>query len=69
MIRAIQEKARSGAASTQAPRWADDHPAQPERMDRTERVADGKKVEDFWRAHQVPVANCRENDSHRVLED
>ena len=21
---------------------------------------DGKKVEGFWRAHQVPVANCRE---------
>ena len=31
---------------------------------------DGKKVEGFWRAHQVPVAGCRENDAHRkILED
>jgi xylulose-5-phosphate/fructose-6-phosphate phosphoketolase len=31
---------------------------------------DGKKVEGFWRAHQVPVSNCRENDGHRkILED
>jgi len=31
---------------------------------------DGKKVEGFWRAHQVPVANCREDASHRkILED
>ena len=31
---------------------------------------DGKKVEGFWRAHQVPVANCRENPEHlKMLED
>lgn len=30
---------------------------------------DGKKVEGFWRAHQVPVAGCRENAEHRrILE-
>src|SRR5262249_35005249 len=29
----------------------------------------GLKVEGFWRAHQVPVASCRENPSHlKVLE-
>ena len=31
---------------------------------------DGKKVEGFWRAHQVPVDSARENDGHRrVLEE
>ncbi|PMU82130.1 phosphoketolase, partial [Pseudomonas sp. GW704-F3] len=31
---------------------------------------DGKKVEGFWRAHQVPVASCRENPAHlKILED
>jgi xylulose-5-phosphate/fructose-6-phosphate phosphoketolase len=31
---------------------------------------DGKKVEGFWRAHQVPVANCRGDAGHRkILED
>lgn len=31
---------------------------------------DGLIVENFWRSHQVPVANCRENDAHRkILED
>ena len=28
---------------------------------------DGKKVEGFWRSHQVPIANARENDAHRAL--
>jgi len=28
---------------------------------------DGKKVEGFWRAHQVPIAEARENDAHRAL--
>ena len=31
---------------------------------------DGKKVEDFWRSHQVPVANARGDAAHReILED
>lgn len=31
---------------------------------------DGLIVEDYWRSHQVPVANCRENDAHRkILEN
>ncbi|HEY0953062.1 phosphoketolase family protein [Nocardioides sp.] len=31
---------------------------------------DGKKVENFWRSHQVPFANARSDDSHReVLEE
>ena len=33
-------------------------------------AVDGKKVEDFWRAHQVPVSACRENEDHRqILEE
>ena len=28
---------------------------------------DGKRVEGFWRAHQVPIAEARENDAHRRL--
>jgi len=27
---------------------------------------DGKKVEGFWRSHQVPIANARGNDAHRA---
>ncbi|GGF96635.1 MULTISPECIES: phosphoketolase [Rhizobium] len=69
MIRAIQEEARSGAASGQAPRWPMIILRSPKGWTGPKEV-DGKKVEDFWRAHQVPVATCRENDSHRkVLED
>ncbi|MGP3712835.1 phosphoketolase family protein [Brucella sp. RRSP16] len=31
---------------------------------------DGLIVENYWRSHQVPVANCRENDAHRkILEN
>lgn len=69
MIRAIQEEARSGTASGQAPRWPMIILRSPKGWTGPKEV-DGKKVEDFWRAHQVPVATCRENDSHRkVLED
>ncbi|HTN60284.1 MAG TPA: phosphoketolase family protein, partial [Devosia sp.] len=28
---------------------------------------DGKKVEGFWRSHQVPVDNARANDDHRAI--
>lgn len=28
---------------------------------------DGKKVEGFWRSHQVPVANARGDESHRAI--
>ena len=34
------------------------------------KVVDGKMVENHWRSHQVPVANCRADDAHRkILED
>ncbi len=28
---------------------------------------DGKKVEGFWRAHQVPIAECRGDAAHLAL--
>jgi xylulose-5-phosphate/fructose-6-phosphate phosphoketolase len=34
------------------------------------KVVDGKTVENSWRSHQVPVANCRQDEGHRkILED
>ncbi|PRA49263.1 phosphoketolase family protein [Brucella pituitosa] len=34
------------------------------------KTVDGQIVENYWRSHQVPVANCRENSGHRkILED
>ncbi|MGU3575156.1 phosphoketolase [Brucellaceae bacterium C25G] len=34
------------------------------------KIVDGKMVENNWRSHQVPVANCRADDAHRkILED
>ena len=29
-------------------------------------LVDGKKVEGFWRSHQVPIANARGDDAHRA---
>ena len=31
------------------------------------KVVDGKKVEGFWRAHQVPVGEARSNPEHRAI--
>lgn len=34
------------------------------------KVVDGQPVENSWRSHQVPVANCRQDAGHRtILED
>lgn len=68
-IREIQEEARNGKAPDICPRWPMIVLRSPKGWTGPKEV-DGKKVEDFWRAHQVPVSNCRENDGHRkVLED
>ncbi len=68
-IRAIQERARAGTASSGLPRWPMIVLRSPKGWTGPKEV-DGKKVEDFWRAHQVPVSNCRENADHRkILED
>ncbi|MBY3209276.1 phosphoketolase family protein [Rhizobium laguerreae] len=68
-IRDIQEEARNGKAPDICPRWPMIVLRSPKGWTGPKEV-DGKKVEGFWRAHQVPVSNCRENDGHRkVLED
>lgn len=67
-IQSIQTQARNGAMES-LPRWPMIVLRSPKGWTGPKEV-DGKKVEDFWRAHQVPVANCRENDDHRkILED
>jgi xylulose-5-phosphate/fructose-6-phosphate phosphoketolase len=68
-IRTIQTAARAGKAPEACPRWPMIVLRSPKGWTGPKEV-DGKKVEDFWRAHQVPVSGCRENDAHReILED
>ena len=65
-IAAYQQQARSGQAQQIIPRWPMIVLRSPKGWTGPKEV-DGKKVEDFWRAHQVPVAACREDASHRQL--
>nr|WP_325265049.1 phosphoketolase family protein [uncultured Rhizobium sp.] len=68
-IRTIQAEARDGTVSEGFPRWPMILFRSPKGWTGPKEV-DGKKVEGFWRAHQVPVSGCREDDGHRkVLED
>jgi len=68
-IRTIQAEARDGTVSEGLPRWPMIVFRSPKGWTGPKEV-DGKKVEGFWRAHQVPVSGCREDDGHRkVLED
>jgi xylulose-5-phosphate/fructose-6-phosphate phosphoketolase len=68
-IRAIQANARNGNPTPGVPRWPMIVLRSPKSWTGPSEV-DGKKVEGFWRAHQVPVSNCRDDDSHRkILED
>ncbi|WP_430253530.1 phosphoketolase family protein [Neorhizobium sp. DAR64872/K0K18] len=68
-IRTIQAEARDGTVSEGFPRWPMIVFRSPKGWTGPKEV-DGKKVEGFWRAHQVPVSGCREDDKHRkVLED
>ncbi|CDZ66151.1 Probable phosphoketolase [Neorhizobium galegae bv. orientalis] len=68
-IRAIQGQARESKAPEACPRWPMIVLRSPKGWTGPKEV-DGKMVEGFWRAHQVPVSGCRENDGHRkILED
>lgn len=68
-IRSIQQHARKGGESVERPRWPMIVLRSPKGWTGPKEV-DGKKVEGFWRAHQVPVASCRENPAHlKILED
>jgi len=68
-IREIQNEARTSKAPDICRRWPMIVLRSPKGWTGPKEV-DGKKVESFWRAHQVPVSNCREDGSHRkILED
>ncbi|WP_439214366.1 phosphoketolase family protein [Duffyella gerundensis] len=65
-IRAYQQQARNGSDAVSLPRWPMIILRSPKGWTGPKTV-DGKKVEDFWRAHQVPVANCRDDEGHREI--
>lgn len=68
-IRHFQQEARRGEANSSVPRWPMIVLRSPKGWTGPKTV-DGKKVEGFWRAHQVPVSACRENEAHRrILEN
>lgn len=68
-IERIRAVARAGRPTEGCPRWPMIVLRSPKGWTGPKEV-DGKKVEDFWRAHQVPVANCRGDAAHRqILED
>ncbi|SEI19588.1 phosphoketolase family protein [Tardiphaga sp. OK245] len=63
-IRGIQERARGGAGGR--PKWPMIVLRSPKGWTGPKEV-DGKKVEGFWRSHQVPIADPRSNAGHRAL--
>jgi xylulose-5-phosphate/fructose-6-phosphate phosphoketolase len=68
-IQAIQQQARSPDAdgkTIQLARWPLIILRSPKGWTGPKEV-DGKKVEGFWRAHQVPIDKVRENAEHRRL--
>jgi xylulose-5-phosphate/fructose-6-phosphate phosphoketolase len=62
-IRSIQLKARDGRGQCERPRWPMIVLRSPKGWTGPKEV-DGLKVEGFWRAHQVPIANARTNPQH-----
>ncbi|TCT34830.1 phosphoketolase family protein [Martelella mediterranea] len=68
-IRDIQSAARAEGTSYEMPRWPMIILRSPKGWTGPKFV-DNKKVEDFWRSHQVPISAARENADHRSqLED
>jgi xylulose-5-phosphate/fructose-6-phosphate phosphoketolase len=65
-IRRIQQEARKSPSEVKRPRW-------PMVILRSlkgwtgPKEVDGQKVEGFWRAHQVPLAELHENPSHLAM--
>ena len=67
-IRSQQEQARTSGEAFR-PRWPMIVLRSPKGWTGPQEV-DGKKIENFWRSHQLPVADVRTNESHlRLLED
>lgn len=68
-IRHIQHQARAGRDASGMPRWPMIVLRSPKGWTGPKEV-DGKKVEGFWRSHQVPVSNARGDAARRqLLED
>jgi xylulose-5-phosphate/fructose-6-phosphate phosphoketolase len=65
-IRAIQAGARDGGADGTRAKWPVIVLRSPKGWTGPKEV-DGKKVEGFWRAHQVPIGNPRGNPNHLEL--
>src|SRR5581483_6144783 len=65
-IRSIQQSARSQQAGFHRPKWPMIVLRSPKGWTGPKQV-DGLKVEGFWRAHQVPIANPRGNPEHLKL--
>ncbi|MFH8135983.1 phosphoketolase [Pantoea osteomyelitidis] len=65
-IAAYQRHVRQGGKPDGIPRWPMIILRSPKGWTGPQTV-DGKKVEGFWRAHQVPVSACREDDGHRQI--
>ncbi|ARO23728.1 phosphoketolase [Rhizobium sp. S9] len=66
IIESLQAAARKGSPAAGVPRWPMIVLRSPKGWTGPKEV-DGKKVEGFWRAHQVPVANCRGDAGHRKI--
>ncbi|NIF23948.1 phosphoketolase family protein [Candidatus Pantoea multigeneris] len=62
----FQQQVRSGTAPDLIPKWPMIVLRSPKGWTGPDMV-DGQKVADFWRAHQVPVSACRDNDDHRAI--
>jgi xylulose-5-phosphate/fructose-6-phosphate phosphoketolase len=65
-IRRIQQEARESGSEVKRPRWPMVILRSPKGWTGPKEV-DGHKVEGFWRAHQVPLAEMHENPSHLAL--
>jgi xylulose-5-phosphate/fructose-6-phosphate phosphoketolase len=65
-IAALQAEARADGASPTRPRWPMLVLRTPKGWTGPENV-DGRPVEGTWRAHQVPVAEAREDAAHRAI--
>jgi xylulose-5-phosphate/fructose-6-phosphate phosphoketolase len=67
-IRRIQQEARTRGEPNR-PRWPMIVLRSPKGWTGPKEV-DGHKIEGFWRAHQVPLANIRDNPTHlKILEE
>ncbi|QOZ28488.1 phosphoketolase [Bradyrhizobium sp. CCBAU 51753] len=67
-IRSIQQATRQQIGGPKRPRWPMIVLRSPKGWTGPKEV-DGLKVEGFWRAHQVPIANPRGNPEHLKLLD